>query len=108
MHIITSLHRKHKNHLKHRLKYRHQYKVLDSIIVVFGVANGVATIPQVLEVWVGQDVSGLSLFTWSFWVVFSLLLLTYAIVHRQKTLIAAYSIGSSTYLAVLVGVIAFQ
>lgn len=82
--------------------------MLDKLVVVFGFLNGLATVPQVLEIWVGKDASGVSLFSWSYYVLFAALLLAYGIVHKEKPIIMTYSIGVVMYLAIVIGIIIYK
>ena len=102
-------------HLRKRIhqkkqKYPHPNRwisLLDRFVIVFGFLNGLATIPQVLEIWIGKDASGVSLLSWSYYVAFAILLLIYGLVHKEKPIIITYSIGTVMYTLIVIGVIIY-
>lgn len=80
---------------------------LDSLVIVLGFLNGVATIPQVLKVWVEKDASGLSLISWSYYSLFAVVLLLYGLVHREKPIIMTYAFGIILYTLIVVGIVLY-
>lgn len=55
----------------------------DRVMVFIAIVGPAATIPQVLDVFSSQDVSGLSLTTWSLWLVLSGFWAAYGFVHKE-------------------------
>ncbi|MBL8159089.1 hypothetical protein JNJ66_01395 [Candidatus Saccharibacteria bacterium] len=82
--------------------------LLDKAIIVLGLLNTVATLPQVLQIWIGRDASGVSLFSWAYYVVFAVLLLIYGIAHREKPIIVTYSGGVVCYSLIVVGIVLYS
>lgn len=68
-----------------------------------GVVNLFATLPQVLEIWVGKNATGVSSFSWGYYSFFSTVLLLYGIVHREKPIIVTYTGAVILYSAIFVG-----
>jgi uncharacterized protein with PQ loop repeat len=94
-----------KRALNGKKPYPHQnvwINFLDKFIIALGVINIFATLPQVLQIWIGQDASGVSVISWSYYTFFSFMLFLYGLVHREKPIIITYS-----FSFILYGLIAF-
>ena len=63
----------------------------------------VATIPQVLEIWVNRSADGVSSISWGYYVFYSLSFMGYGILHKEFPIIFNYSIATILYAMVLVG-----
>jgi uncharacterized protein with PQ loop repeat len=77
----------------------------DKLIVVLGLINVAATVPQITELWIRQDASGVSVFTWTYYVLFTAILLIYAISIRSMPMIIMYTGNTFVYSAVLISAI---
>ncbi len=87
----------------HRLaKHPRTIKIVDSMMYVVGVGDNIAVVPQIVKAWSGSA-PGLAIATWVMFVGISLMWLIYALLHNQKPLIAAQTVGLSCNLAVVVG-----
>ena len=80
----------------------------DKLIVILGLINVVATIPQVVEIWASPEAKAVSLISWSYYVFFTATLLVYAIMLRSKPMIISYSANTIIYTIVLVSAIIVQ
>lgn len=84
---------------QHTLEHLHKRKVasgerplvntpftrfLDVLIIPVGVANVFMGLPQAYEVWVNQNVAGVSLLTFSMWMLFAVVWIVYGYVHRDR------------------------
>ncbi len=74
----------------------------DKLIVILGLINVIATIPQVLEIWSSPHARGVSIISWSYYVVFTLTLLVYSFLIKSKPMIISYSANTAIYTLVLV------
>lgn len=77
---------KHTFHPKHKIKNTH---VVDSLALIVGVVQPVATLPQIWLVYSAQDATGVSVLMWTFYNIGSLVLLTYGIRHKLVPIIVA-------------------
>jgi uncharacterized protein with PQ loop repeat len=82
-------------------------KLFDKLVVVMGVVNLAATLPQVLDIWVGKNASGVSSLSWGYYSLFSTVLLFYGIAHHEKPIIATYLGAVVLYSAIFVGSIIY-
>lgn len=84
-----------------------QIRALKRLVVIMGVFNAIATMPQIYTLWTSQNSTGLSLLSWSYYLAFSIVLLLYGIIERQIPLIATYSTGAVAYALIVLGIIIY-
>jgi len=92
-------------------KYPHPNKKVawfDRLIILVGVFNAVATIPQVLQIWIGQDATGVSLTSWSYYTFGSMMFLIYGIIHKEIPIIVNYSAALMLYALIVLGTIMYS
>lgn len=77
----------------------------DRLIVILGLINVVATIPQVMEIWSSPHAKAVSIISWSYYVFFTGTLLVYAILIKSKPMIISYSANTVVYSVVLTSAI---
>lgn len=93
---------------KKKQKYPHPNPAIasfDRFIIILGFVNIIATLPQVLQVWLYEDSSGISIMSWAYYSFFAFMLLGYGIIHREKPIIINYAGGSVLYTLVLIGAV---
>ncbi len=83
-------------------------RLIDNVIYPIGIISPIVSFPQLLEVWVSKNVSGLSLFTWTSWAFFDIFWLIYGIAHKQKPIIITYAMWLMVNLGVVVGIIIYR
>jgi uncharacterized protein with PQ loop repeat len=76
---------------------------IDRAMLAVGIAGPIATIPQLLTIYVGQEVAGVSVVSWAFYAVSSLLTLSYSIVHRLRPMIISSLLWLITNSLVVAG-----
>lgn len=86
----------------HHAHLRKRKKAIDASAYIVGVAGNFAVIPQIIKSWSGPA-PGLSVITWLLFVFIGLVWLSYAVMHKQKPLILAQSIGISCNVLVVMG-----
>jgi len=92
-------------------KYPHPNKKIawfDRLIVLVGVFNAFATIPQVLQIWISQDATGVSLASWSYYTFGSIMFLIYGIIHKEVPIIVNYSAALLLYALIVLGTIMYS
>lgn len=92
-------------------KYPHPNKAIalfDKLMIVLGALNAVATLPQVLQIWIGQDASGVSLISWSYYCFYSAMFLIYGSIHKELPIIVAYSLALVLYILIVIGTIMYS
>lgn len=73
----------------------------DRAIVLLGLINVAATVPQILQIWKSGDGSGVSIPTWTYYVIFTAILLFYSISIKSKPMIIMYTGNTIVYSLVL-------
>jgi uncharacterized protein with PQ loop repeat len=77
-------------------------RTVDIMAYVVGVGGNIAVIPQIIKAW-QSNAPGLAILTWLLFVGIGLIWLAYAVIHRQKPLIVAQTVGIVCNLAVVLG-----
>lgn len=79
-------------HVNHE-KYPHPNpfkRFVDRAIYFVGLAAVLISLPQLFEIWIGKDASGVSLITWFAYLIIEILWITYGFIHDLKPIILAY------------------
>lgn len=77
----------------------------DRLIVILGLVNVAATIPQVIQIWSSPHARGVSIISWSYYVFFTVTLLVYSVLIKSKPMIISYSANALVYFVVLASAI---
>lgn len=78
---------------------------VDKVAYIAGIGAVVIYIPQIIKIWVEDNVSGLSIITWAGFIVGAVIWLFYGIVHKQKVIIFSNIMLIITQLIVIAGII---
>ncbi|MAE49208.1 hypothetical protein CMI48_00100 [Candidatus Pacearchaeota archaeon] len=82
-------------------------KFLDKIIFAVAFIMPLMTLPQIYNIWILKDASGVSVVTWASFLFFALIWLSYGIVHREKPLIISYATWIVMHISVVVGAVLY-
>ncbi len=77
---------------------------LDKFIYFVGISGPIMTFPQLLKIWVEKDASGVSLISWSWYLMTAFVWLIYAIVYKEKPLIVTYVLWIIIEIFIVIGV----
>ena len=84
----------------------HKFKdLMDKVIYGVGIFGPVVTIPQVMKIWVDKNAAGVSLISWSAYLLGAMFWVTYGILHKEKPIIFAFGSMILLHLAVVVGIL---
>ena len=94
--MTEGLHHFHKRKRVHEKlePYPHPEKwknLLDKLIYVAGIAGPIMSIPQLLKVWVEQNVAGISVISWASFAVINVFWIVYGVVHKSKPIVLNYT-----------------
>ncbi len=92
--------------LTHRSERRFAPYV-DSLLYLGGIAGPVVTLPQVVQIFAQQDAGGVSLFSWSAYLVGASIWFTYGLIHREKPILFFNALNIPIYAAVVLGTVLF-
>lgn len=90
-----------------KIKHRHSMPLIDKLAYLGGLLGPVVTVPQLAEIWWYQNASGVSLFSWSAYLVGAFFWFAYGIFHRERPLIFSYGIWVVVDLFVVIGIILY-
>ncbi|MFH1586011.1 MAG: SemiSWEET family transporter [archaeon] len=82
-HVRKRIHEKHEPY-PHPNKWK---RLMDKIIYPVAFAGPIMTLPQVYNIWIKKNASGVSIISWSSYLLFSMLWLTYGLMHKEKPII---------------------
>lgn len=83
-------------------------RILDKAMYPVGLLGPIMTLPQLYQIWVIQEVAGVSLITWSSWLVIAFFWLAYGITHKAWPIVATYICWIAIELGVVVGVVLYN
>ena len=67
----------------------------------------VMTIPQIMEIWVGKDASGVSALSWVSYMLVSIFWLVYGLLHKEKPIIFGNTIWLFLYVIIIWGTLLY-
>jgi hypothetical protein len=92
----------------HRHKKLHRKSgsdILDKIVYVIVFSGMLLTLPQIVNVWVDRNISGISLVSWSAYLVVSIFWFIYGLHHREKLIITTSFFWIILHGMVVVGIL---
>ena len=105
---ITPIHKHRRKRQHQKLEpYPHQKKkfiILDKMVDIISVIFPFTVLPQIYEIWINKNTEGVSLVTWSLFLLLTLPLFFYAYVHKEKKLALMYGLFNVFYVILLISV----
>ena len=108
----SALHHVHKrkriHHKKEKYPHPNKFKsFIDRLIYVVAIVGPIITIPQVLKIWLEQSAAGVSLVSWSFYLIGSLIWLSYGIMHKEKPIILSNCLWLIANIFIVLGILIY-
>lgn len=103
------VHRRKRIHQQYQ-KFPHPNKwirFLDNFVLVVGVIGPGMTLPQVLKIWIEQNAAGVSLISWSAYMVLDVTWLIYGLVHKVKPIIISYIVWLVLEVFLIAGILKY-
>lgn len=82
-------------------------KPIDVSMWFFSIVGPLSSLPQVLEIFLKKEARGVSVTSWVLYLVISISAMAYAIIHREKVILASNLLWSVMYLLVIVGALMY-
>lgn len=82
-------------------------RIVDKAVYILGTIAVLMTIPQVLKIWIEQNPFGVSLLTWSTYLLSTSFWILYGILHKAKPIIFVYSFALILNVLIVVGLIVY-
>ena len=83
-------------------------RFLDKLVYVVGIVGPLSAIPQILKIWIEKVATGVSSITWAFYLMGSIIMLFYAITHKEKPLIIMYSSWIIINTIIFIGILIYS
>ena len=105
----------HHAHIRKRIYQKHEpyphpdawKRFMDRAIYAVGIFGPLMTIPQIYKIWVHKTATGVSLISWSAYVVVALFWLIYGIMHKERPIIMTYICWLIFDLMIVAGVLLY-
>ncbi len=104
--MVSGLHHFHKRKRKSPVVERWKRR-FDKWIYVLGILAPIVTIPQVMKIWVGKNAGGLSLVSWTAYMIGAIFWIFYGLFHKEKPIVFAFGFIAFLDLAVVLGIILY-
>ncbi len=102
-HVRKRIHQKHET-------YPHPDKwinFMDKAVYVVGAIGPLMTLPQLMKIWVEKNATGVSVASWTGFLLYAIFWLIYGIMHREKPIIFAYILWVTLQALVVIGIIIY-
>ncbi len=106
---LHHFHKRKRIHVKHE-KYPHPNKLknlMDRFIYVVVFIGPLFTIPQIYKIFVEQNATGVSVFTWGTYSLGSFFWLMYGVMHKEKPIIITNILWGIMNFSVMVGAVMY-
>lgn len=109
----TVQHHQHKRKTLHQTleKYPHPEKTkrfFDALVYIAGIATPLFTLPQFLQIWVNQNAGGVSVTTWSAYLIISIIFTIYGFLHKEKPIIVMYLSQAILQIFIVIGIFIYS
>ena len=87
-------------------KYPHKIKwirFLDKFLICIAVIGPLIALPQILQIFISGDATGVSSLSWGLYALFNIPWLIYGVAHKYKPIIVAYLLSFVANLTVFSG-----
>jgi uncharacterized protein with PQ loop repeat len=106
-----ALHTKHWHHTHNKKQHNkkvHDWKnFIDRSIYVMGVVGPIMTIPQLSKIWIEKNASGVSVISWSTYLVTAFVWLAYGIEYKKKPIIFTYTLWIIIEIFIVIGALLY-
>ena len=80
---------------------------LDKFLIFVAVFGPLIALPQILQIFVLKDATGVSGLSWGLYALFNIPWFIYGVVHKDKPITIAYSLSFIANMTVLVGALMY-
>jgi uncharacterized protein with PQ loop repeat len=63
---------------------------VEKLAYAAGIISPIVTLPQLIQIWISKDATGVSLITWVSYLIIVLIMTSYGVLHKEKPLIIMY------------------
>lgn len=106
-HHLHARKRMYSKHLEPFPSKKRMVRAVDILVYVASIGSPILTVPQVIDIFVGQNAAGVSALSWGAYTLFTIPWLAYGIVHRERVLIANNSLWLGLNALIFVGAVIY-
>ena len=81
--------------------------LIDRVVYAVSIAAPILTVPQVIDIYIGQNAAGVSALTWGAYMLFTIPWLAYGIVHKENVLIFNNSLWFFLNAVIFIGAVIY-
>lgn len=82
-------------------------RALDHLVIAVGIIGPVATVPQILKIYLLQQAAGVSALSWGTWALLDIPWILYGMAHRERPIIMTYTLWLVVNAIVCAGAILY-
>lgn len=82
-------------------------RILDDIITLLAIIGPIATLPQIVEIFVNKNAGSVSVLSWIIFTIFDIPWIIYGIAHKEKPIIIAYTMWFISNILVVIGALLY-
>lgn len=84
-------------------------RTIDRIVTIVAFIGPLTSVPQILEIWVvDKSAAGVSVITWTLFVLMAVIWLLYGIVHKQRPIIISNALWIVAQSLIVLGALRFD
>lgn len=83
-------------------------RMLDKMICIFGISGPLLTLPQLIKILIEKSAGGVSLISWSAYLIGAIVWFVYGIAHKAKPIIITYAAWILIDLAIVAGILIYR
>jgi len=80
---------------------------LDRTVLTVGIIGPLASVPQILKIYLLQDATGISIISWSVWALLDIPWIVYGVVHHERPIVVTYFLWFLVNILVSVGAMVY-
>jgi MtN3 and saliva related transmembrane protein len=106
---LHHFHKRKRIHQKHE-KYPSKDKtknLMDRIIYIVAIVGPFAVVPQILQIWIDRNAAGVSIYTFSSFIILSTIWLAYGLLHKEKPIIITHILWIIMHISVVTGILLY-
>jgi len=81
---------------------------LDQLLLVIAILGPIASIPQIMKIYMNKSAAGVSAFSFTLFTIFNIPWIVYGFVHKEKPIIIAYILWFISNLLVVIGTLMYS
>jgi uncharacterized protein with PQ loop repeat len=82
-------------------------RFLDNLVLIVGILGPLMAIPQILNIYINHDATGVSGITWGSFALFNIIWIAYGYVHKAKPVLVAYILWFIVNSTVAIGTLIY-